>query len=145
MAWFELCRTRRVSPFFGRNRAFLLLASKSCEDCPLWAASGLFKGLVPCVPNYYARKIWKKMSTSAVGINKKLRRLSSVGRASHKNRIRLKDWLTCPLSSLYRFHAQYLPDTGQHTSRRTSELETMFWRSNTMSFITAHSARHAQG
>jgi hypothetical protein len=39
----------------------------------------LFEALVPCVPNYCARKICKKPSTSVVGVNRKLRRLSSVG------------------------------------------------------------------
>jgi hypothetical protein len=38
-----------------------------------------FEALVPCLPNYHARKIWKKLSISAVGIRKKLRRLSTVG------------------------------------------------------------------
>jgi hypothetical protein len=35
--------------------------------------------LLLCVPNYCARKIWKKLSISIVGIKRKLRRLSSVG------------------------------------------------------------------
>ena len=54
-------------------------SEKSCEECPVWAASGSFKALGPCVPNYCAREIWKKLSISAVGVNRKLRRLSSVG------------------------------------------------------------------
>jgi hypothetical protein len=33
------------------------------------------------VRNYCARAIWKKLSISVVGVNKKLRRLSSVGSA----------------------------------------------------------------
>jgi hypothetical protein len=38
-----------------------------------------FEALVLCAPNYCARKFWKKLSTSVIGIKKKLRRLSSVG------------------------------------------------------------------
>jgi len=38
-----------------------------------------FETLVPCVQNYCACKILKKLSISAVGLKKKLRRLSTVG------------------------------------------------------------------
>ena len=39
-----------------------------------------FEGLVPCVPNYCAHEIWKKLSISVVGLSNQLRRLSSVGK-----------------------------------------------------------------
>src|SRR5262245_60005248 len=38
-----------------------------------------FESLVPCVPSYCAREIWKKLSISVVGVKNQLRRLSSVG------------------------------------------------------------------
>jgi len=56
--------------------------SKSCEDCPVWAASGRLKPLCLCVRIYCTHEIWKKLSISAGGFNKKLRRLSSVGSQS---------------------------------------------------------------
>jgi hypothetical protein len=45
-----------------------------------------FEALVPCVPNYCARKFWKKLSISIVGVKKKLRRLSSVGKHWQRRR-----------------------------------------------------------
>ena len=54
-----------------------LLGAPKIVHCGLTQDS--IEAVCHCVPNYCARKFWKKLSISVVGLKRKLRRLSSVG------------------------------------------------------------------
>lgn len=46
------------------------------------------QALLPCEPNYCARKFWKKLSISVIGVKRKLRRLSSVGKRIYNSKFK---------------------------------------------------------